>query len=189
MNIDFSPLKKLLRIYFIIALVILTPILLSIISGRGAFNYAYMDAYRWRVFTKPVAPIIVQDLCQKLELPKDHPVCKPKAEVYTAHFVPILREIFLPSNTDAALLDEVQAKMGAYLAYDYCPHHPIAIRADGSFDCHFRLADRISEIRIAFDTDGRVKRVYARYESEYGSFLDTIGKYAPSFWPAPLSSD
>ncbi len=120
------------------------------------FGHWY-DMRRIRQLTTPLEPAVVQDLCQKLSLPKGSRLCQPGAAVYAPEFYPAIHSAIKRGVTT---YDEVQYMLGAYQV----EREPPVGYADGAiFSCTYDLrGDGMFHFGISFREDGRVHHVIAQ---------------------------
>lgn len=107
--------------------------------------------------TSPLAPGVIQNLCQKLDLAEGDPLCQPGATAYAPDFFPAVRASFEPGITT---YDDVQGKLGRYLY----KREPLVIQADGTryFVCRYDFkGDRVFPVVFFFTGEGVLKRIFA----------------------------
>jgi hypothetical protein len=107
--------------------------------------------------TSPLETGVVRDLCQKLTLPEDDPLCQPGAIVYAPDFFPAVRASFEPGITT---YDDIQGKLGSY-QYECKP--PVNL-VDGTayFRCWYDFkGDRVFPVVFIFTDDSILERLSA----------------------------
>ena len=107
--------------------------------------------------TTPLEPAVVQDLCHKLELSRDGPLCQPEAVVYAPDFFPAVRALFKPGVTT---YDDIQGKLGNY----QYKREPLITQADGTtyFTSSYDLkGDRVFPIHFFFTKEGTLEKIFA----------------------------
>jgi hypothetical protein len=109
--------------------------------------------------TTPLAPAVVQDVCEKLDLPKDSPTCRPGATVYAPDFSPAIRAAFQPGVTTYT---EIQQKLGKY-QYECEPpmRYMDTPGYETFFRCHYALnPDRVFPFAFSFTENGILANIY-----------------------------
>lgn len=107
--------------------------------------------------TSPLEAVVVQDLCQKLALSEDDPLCQPGAIVYAPDFFPAVRASFEPGITT---YDDVQEKLGSY----QYKRGALVTQADGTayFVCDYDFhGDRVFPVSFFFKENGVLERIVA----------------------------
>jgi len=107
--------------------------------------------------SSPLETAVVQDLCQKLALAEDDPLCQPGAVVYAPDFFPAVRTTFQPGITT---YDDVQEKLGDY----QYKKGQLVTQVDGTkyFVCDYDFnGDRVFPVGFFFTDEGILKRVFA----------------------------
>jgi|GEM_PF-4911161 hypothetical protein len=107
--------------------------------------------------TSPLKPTTVQDLCQKLELPKDQVPCQPGSSVFAPDFFPAVTAEFAPGMATYA---DVEEKLGTY-RYE---REPTVHLADGTayFRCWYDFeGDRVFPVVFVFTEEGLLQEVFA----------------------------
>ena len=107
--------------------------------------------------TTPLEEEVVQDLCQKLALAEDDPLCQVGAIVYAPDFFPAVRASFQPGVTT---YEDVQEKLGDY----QYKRGQLVTQADGAayFVCDYDFnGDRVFPVGFFFTDEGILERLFA----------------------------
>lgn len=107
--------------------------------------------------TTPLEEEVVQDLCQKLALAEDDPLCQVGAVVYAPDFFPAVRASFQRGVTT---YEDVQEKFGEY-QYE---RQSLVTQADGTayFMCGYDFnGDRVFPVWFSFTKESILERVFA----------------------------
>jgi len=107
--------------------------------------------------TSPLEAAVVQDLCQKLALSEDDPLCQPGAIVYAPDFFPAVRASF---ELGVTTYDDVQEKLGSY----QYKRGTLVTQADGTayFVCDYDFnGDRVFPVSFFFTENGVLERIIA----------------------------
>jgi hypothetical protein len=145
-------LTKLLIAFVSGAIVAITCLLLIVIVPTIVNRFARPKVHE---VTSPLEPSVVHDLCQKLDLPVDDPLCQSKAVVYAPDFFPAVRAEFKPGM---ATYEDVQEKLAVY-QYKY---GPLVTVADGTayYRCWYDFkGDRVFPVVFVFTEDGLLERL------------------------------
>lgn len=107
--------------------------------------------------TSPLEAAVVQDLCQKLGLSEDDPLCQTGVVVYAPDLFPAVKKSFEPG---VATYDDVQENLGDYLYL----REPLVTQADGTayFVCRYDFnGDRVFPVVFFFTDEGVLERIFA----------------------------
>lgn len=147
-------LPKILAVYVMGAVAILTWMVLVIAVPTVVSRITRPKVYE---VTSPLEATVVQDLCQKLALSEDGPLCQPGAIVYAPDFFSAVRASFEPGVTT---YDDVQEKLGSY----QYKRGELITQADGTayFVCDYDFnGDRVFPVSFFFTGDGVLERIIA----------------------------
>ncbi len=145
---------KILAVYVMGAVVILACVVLIIAVPTIVSRITRPKVHE---VTSPLEAAVVQDLCQKLALSEDDPLCRPGAVVYAPDFFPAVRASFEPGVTT---YDDVQEKLGSY----QYKHGSLVTLADGTayFRCWYDFeGDHVFPVVFIFTDDGILERISA----------------------------
>lgn len=120
---------------------------------------AFFPNDHWKQQTSPLRPEVISDLCKKLDLSDDDPLCLEGSEVYAPEFFPAIRSRF---QLTKSTYDDVQSLLGDYQS-KYEP--PIAL---STVEQYYRAwydlrGDGATALIFFIDQDGRVFRILEYY--------------------------
>lgn len=151
-------------LYLAIRLILLLAVCVLLVPGCYVIVYGglvlrnYATRPKWQEITTPVAPAVVQDVCQKLNLPSGHRLCKPGAIVYAPEFFPFIKTAFTPGVTT---YEEIEQALGKYR---YHCEEPVSYPSLGLtiFRCHYDFnQDHVFPFAFSFTEDGVLDMIYA----------------------------
>jgi hypothetical protein len=119
-------------------------------------NYATRP--KWHEITTPVPPTVVQDVCQKLNLPGDRRLCRPGAVVYAPELFPFIKRAFTPGVTT---YEEIEQALGQYR---YHCEEPVTYPGLGLtlFRCWYDFnQDHVFPFVFSFTDDGVLETIFA----------------------------
>lgn len=123
---------------------------------------AFFPNNDWKQQTSPLRPEVISDLCNKLDLTDDNPLCNGSSEVYAPEFFPTIRARF---QLNKSTYDDVQSLFGSYQS-KYEP--PIALSTGEQYYrawYDFR-GDGATALIFFFDQEDRVFRIVEHYPWE-----------------------
>jgi len=133
------------------------------ISGEGIFYKSYLNQFGldgyishngWdSVSLKPMKKETQHDLCLRLNISQDDPLCDPDNLVYDPDFFPYINDDLKPKNQEWATYDEVQQILGPYVAASCSTYEPKTIfKPKMARLCTYSLSgQKITVFRIRFD--------------------------------------
>jgi hypothetical protein len=122
--------------------------------------YDIKNATHWREKTSPLSQNVIQDICQKFEIPPNDSRCKPGAIVYAPDFFGDITRDFRAKNGVYSTYGDVQKKIGSY----QFKYEPPVTENNGLtyFVARYDLrGDRVYPIVMFFYGDGRLFRIIA----------------------------
>jgi len=144
-----------LSVTYVVGLIFILVCMAAIIMASTAMNI--ITRPQVHEVTSPLEAAVVQDLCQKLALPEDDPLCLPGAVVYAPDFFPAVKAAFEPGITT---YDDVQEKLGVYKYRQ----DPLVIQADGVkyFRCWYDFnGDHVFPIVFSFTDENVLRQIFA----------------------------
>jgi len=147
-------LSKLFTVY-VVGAVLLFACMTSIIAVPTIVNR--LTRPKVHEVTSPLKTDVVRDLCQKLALSEDDPLCQPGAIVYAPDFFPAVRASF---EVGVTTYEDVQEKLGSY----QYKRGALVTQADGTayFVCDYDFnGDRVFPVSFFFTENGVLERIVA----------------------------
>ncbi len=139
----------------IAAILMVIACLLAVVTTSAMLFSVFLEYTTWREHTSPLSDSVIIDLCNKMDIPIDDPICKPGAIVYGPDFYQHIRRELL---SDATNFDEVERLLGDYKISCESPQKLY----DGSsyYLCDYDIrGDRVYLISVFFDDNDTVFRI------------------------------
>lgn len=140
-----------LSIPLILAFCLITlPYCLMALTGATLLLSDMQRSMTWKSKTSPLEVDVVQDLCQKFNLPENDHRCQANATVYARDFHLTIHDAFFSDTEKTVTYDDVESKLGEYKIS--CSENWPGSGNTEYFDCEYDLrGDRILRFTISFN--------------------------------------